>query len=202
MELTLTEAQDLAIIDLEVGDTTLSPAQYEVLRRVILETADFDYQSLIKFSPGAIQASAAAIAARTPCITDVAMVQAGITRNLQNTFANPVYCLANNLTGDTHDSIREKSMLQTLTKRHPEAIYIFGKSQESLSNLLDLTEERKIQPTAIIATPSGFTNASTIKQRLKDSLIPHICVEGNKGNSVVAVAIFNALISLTWQVYG
>jgi len=33
-------------------------------------------------------------------------------------------------------------------------------------------------------------------------LIPHIRVDGRKGNAIVAAAILNALVKLSWQAYG
>ena len=43
-----TDAQSLAIIDHEIGAHTFSPAEYEIVRRVIYATADFEYQHLIQ----------------------------------------------------------------------------------------------------------------------------------------------------------
>ena len=40
------------------------------------------------------------------------------------------------------------------------------------------------------------------KDRLKDSFIPHIRIEGRKGSAVVAAAIVNGLVDLAWQAYG
>ena len=55
-----------------------SPAEYEIVRRVIYATGDFEYKSLIEFSERALQASAAALASRSTVIVDDAKVQAGI----------------------------------------------------------------------------------------------------------------------------
>ena len=88
MEWHLTDAQSLAIIDSEIGDHVFSPAEYEIVRRVIYATADFEYKSLLHFSERALQAGAAALAARTTIIVDVPMVQVGISYEIQSTFAN------------------------------------------------------------------------------------------------------------------
>ncbi|MEO0132915.1 MAG: precorrin-8X methylmutase, partial [candidate division WOR-3 bacterium] len=78
MEWHVTDAQSLGIIDREIGDHLFSPAEYEIVRRVIYATADFEYKSLIRFSDQALQRGAAALAARTTIIVDVPMVQVGI----------------------------------------------------------------------------------------------------------------------------
>jgi precorrin-8X/cobalt-precorrin-8 methylmutase len=70
-----------------------------------------------------------------------------------------------------------------------------------LTALVELIEEENIRPTLVIATPSGFVDADVEKQRLQDSLIPNIIVDGRKGNSNVAVAIVNGLVDLAWQAY-
>ncbi len=49
MEWHITDAQSLAIIDQEIGESNYSPAEYEIIRRVILATADFDYHKMLRF---------------------------------------------------------------------------------------------------------------------------------------------------------
>lgn len=98
MEWQLTDAQNLAVIDREIDEHVFSPAEYEIVRRAIYATADFEYKSLIHFSERALQSGAAALAARSTIVVDVPMVQVGITPNIQNTFANPVYCSMDALT--------------------------------------------------------------------------------------------------------
>lgn len=92
MEWHVTDAESLMIIDQEVGKHELSPAEYEVVRRVIYATADFEYLNLIRFGNEALQAGAAALAARTTIVVDEPMVQVGIAWAVQNTFSNPIYC--------------------------------------------------------------------------------------------------------------
>jgi precorrin-8X/cobalt-precorrin-8 methylmutase len=50
MEWHVTDAQSLAIIDGEIANHVFSPAEYEIVRRVIYATSDFEYKSLIRFS--------------------------------------------------------------------------------------------------------------------------------------------------------
>ncbi|MEM9907638.1 MAG: precorrin-8X methylmutase, partial [Cyanobacteria bacterium P01_D01_bin.44] len=90
MEWHVTDAQSLRIIDREIGPHSFAPAEYELVRRVIYATADFDYKQLVQFSEQALQSGAAALAARTTIIVDVPMVQVGIVPRVQTTFANPV----------------------------------------------------------------------------------------------------------------
>ncbi len=202
MEWHITDAQSLAIIDQEIGDHVFSPAEYEIVRRVIYDTADFEYKSLIAFSERSLQSGAAALASRTTIVVDVPMVQVGIVAHTQATFANPVYCGLETITRPQKEKTQTAWGLQTLAKRYPEAIFVIGQSQTALTALVELIEAEEVRPALVIGTPAGFVGADVAKARLKDSLIPHICINGQKGSSVVAVAIVNGLVDLAWQAYG
>ncbi|MEH2285616.1 MAG: precorrin-8X methylmutase [Nostoc sp.] len=202
MEWHVTDAQSLAIIDSEIGDHVFSPAEYEIVRRVIYATADFEYKSLIRFSERALQAGAAALAARTTIVVDVPMVQVGIAYDIQNTFANPVYCSMEALTRPQKEKTRAAWGIETLAKRYPEGIFVVGQAQTALTALVDLIEVEEIRPALIIATPVRFINVDEAKKRLQDSLVPHITIDGRKGNAVVAAAIVDGLVDLAWQAYG
>lgn len=202
MEWHVTDAQSLAIIDREMGEHAFSPAEYEIVRRVIYATADFEYQHLIRFSERALQAGAAALAARSTIVVDVPMVQVGITPQIQNTFANPVYCSMDALTRPQKEKTRAAWGIETLAKRYPEGIFVVGQAQTALTTLVELIEADEIRPALVIGTPAGFVDVDVIKDRLKDSLIPHIRIEGRKGSAVVAGAIVNGLVDLAWQAYG
>ncbi|MBD0385311.1 MAG: precorrin-8X methylmutase [Nostoc sp. C3-bin3] len=202
MEWHVTDAQSLAIIDGEIENHVFSPAEYEIVRRVIYSTADFEYKSLIRFSERALQAGAAALAARTTIVVDVPMVQVGIAYEIQNTFANPVYCSMDALTRPQKEKTRAAWGIETLAKRYPEGIFVVGQAQTALTALVDLIEAEEIRPALIIATPVGFVNVDEAKGRLQDSLVPHITIDSRKGNAVVAAAIVDGLVDLAWQAYG
>jgi precorrin-8X/cobalt-precorrin-8 methylmutase len=202
MEWHVTDAQSLGIIDREIGEHFFSPAEYEIVRRVIYATADFDYKSLIRFSDQVLQRGAAALAARTTIVVDVPMVQVGIAPLIQKTFANPVYCSMEAITRPQRDKTRAAWGIETLAKRYPEGIFVVGDSQTALTAIVELIESEEIRPALVIGSPAGFVGVDAAKARLNDSMIPHIRVDGRKGSAVVAVAIVNGLVDLAWQAYG
>lgn len=202
MEWHPTDAQSLAIIDREIGDHVLSPAEYEIVRRAIYATADFEYKTLIRFSDQALQAGAAALAARTTIVVDVPMVQVGIAPQIQSTFANPVYCSMEAITRPQKEKTRAAWGIETLARRYPEGIFVVGQSQTALTSLVEMIEGEEIRPALVIGTPAGFVDVDVAKGRLNDSLVPHIRIDGRKGSAVVAVAIVNGLVDLAWQAYG
>lgn len=201
MEWNIISAQSLAIIDQEIGDRNFSPAEYEIVRRIVLYTADFDYLSSFAFSPASLQTGAAALAARTTIVVDVPMVKAGILPRIDQFFANPVYCGMETWTRPQKYKTKTAWGIQTLAKRYPEAIFVIGEDLSALNVLIDLAESDQINPALIIATPAGFLGADLLKQKLRDSPLPHIRIDGRKGSSVVAVAIVTALIDLAWHAY-
>ena len=202
MEWHVSDAQSLAIIDREIGEHMFSPAEYEIVRRVIYATADFEYKSLIRFSNQALQAGAAALAARTTIVVDVPMVQVGIAPYIQNTFANPVYCSMEAIVRPQKEKTRASWGIETLAQRYMEGIFVVGQAQTALTSLVELIEAEVIRPALVIGTPSGFVGVDAAKARLNDSMIPNIRVDGRKGSAVVAVAIVNGLVDLAWQAYG
>ncbi|PZV16215.1 MAG: precorrin-8X methylmutase [Pseudanabaena sp.] len=202
MEWHITDAQSLAIIDQEIGEHSLSPAEYEIVRQVIYATADFEYKDLVRFSEHSLQAGATALSTRTTIIVDVPTVKAAIFPKVCDTFANPIYCGVEAITRPQKGKTQEAWGIETLAKRYPEAIFVIGESQTALATLVDLIEIEDVKPALVIGTPAGFIDADAIKSRLNNSLIPHIRIEGRKGNAIAAAAIFNSLVSLAWQAYG
>ena len=197
----ISDAQNLTIIDREVGTHGHPPAQYEILRRVIYATADFEYLNLLQFSPRVLTIGAAALASRTTILVDVPMVQVGIVPTLQKTFANPVYCAAQSITRPQKERTEEAWGMMHLAHRYPDGIFVIGSAQTALDALIELIEADRIQPTLVIATPADFLATQDVNANLQRANIPHITVQGRKGGAVVAVAIINALVDLAWQAY-
>ncbi|MGK7889861.1 MAG: precorrin-8X methylmutase [Leptolyngbyaceae cyanobacterium] len=202
MEWHTTDAQSLRLIDQEIGEHFFSLAEYEIVRRAIYATADFEYKDLIRFSDQALQSGAAALAARTTIIVDIPMVQVGITPVIQRTFSNPVYCSMDALTRPQREKTRSAWGIETLAERYPEAIFVVGQSQTALLALVELAEAEVIRPALIIGSPASFLGSDVLSKRLQNTLVPHIRIAGRKGSAVVAIALMEGLVDLAWQAYG
>jgi precorrin-8X/cobalt-precorrin-8 methylmutase len=200
MDLDFTDASSLAIIDRQIAEIeeNITPAQYEIIRQVIYSTADLEYRSLLKFSPGALAKGAAAITAVTPIIVDVPEIQVSIVPKLQKTFANPVYCCATTSSNLTADGSKAARGLEILGQKYPQSIFIIGQDQTALFTMMDLLKNKTIEPSLAIATPPMFIE-STVKQKLAGSDLPNIYIDSPKGGANIASAIFNSLLQLTWQ---
>ena len=198
MVVNFTEASSLAIIDRQIEgiQAGISPAQYEIVRRVIYQTADFEYQSLLKFSEGALAKGASALTAVMPIIIDVPEIQVSIVPKLQKTFGNSVYCCKTTASQDS--TSKAASGLEILGSRYPNSIFIIGQDQAAMTTMVELLKNKTIEPSFAIATPPTFIE-STAKRKLRDFHIPSIYIDSSKGGSNVAAAIFNSLINLVWQ---
>ena len=199
MDLNFTEASSLAIIDREIEGIkeNLTPAQYEIVRQVIYYTADLEYGSLVKFSDGALAKGAAALTALTPIIVDVPEIQVSIVPRLQQAFGNPVYCCATTTQQVADKSTKAATGLEILGNKYPNGIFIIGQDPVAMSTMIDLLQNKVIEPTLAIATPPVFTKSNN-KQKLNNSYIPSITLNSSKGGANVAAAIFNSLVKLAW----
>ena len=197
----ISDAQNLATIDYEIGDHGHNPARYEILRRVIYATGDFEYLNLLHFSARVLTVGAAALASRTTILVDVPMVQVGIVPTLQKTFANPVYCATQSITRPQKERTEEAWGILNLAHRYPDGIFVIGHSQTALDALMELVEAQRIQPALVIATATNFGDRQDLELSLQKANIPHITVQGRKGGAEVAVAIITALVDLAWQAY-
>ncbi len=201
MEWHAVDARSLAIVDREVGPNNLTPAEYEIARRAIYATGDYDYVNLLRFSERALYAGAAALAARTTIVTDVPVVQAGVVPRLQKTFANPVYCAEETIVRPQKGKTQAAWGVHTLARRYPEAIFTIGSDPMAMGTLLEAMADESIRPPLVVYTAPGFDSAETAKRELATVGVPYICVEGRKGCAVVAVAVLGALIDLSWLAY-
>ena len=197
-----TEASSLAAIDRQInGDNqNISPAQYEIIRQVIYHTADFEYISLLKFSEDALSKGAASLKASTPIVVDVPEIQVSIVPKLRKTFYNPVYCCAITNSKTRNNKSKIASGLEILARQHPQGIFIIGQSEIALTTLISLIESKTINPSLAIATAPIFTKPE--RKKFSGSSFPRIYIDSCKGDAMVASAIFNSLVNLTWRAYG
>jgi precorrin-8X/cobalt-precorrin-8 methylmutase len=202
MEWHITESLSLARVDHLLGEHRLSPAEYELVRQVVLATADPDYRELIKFSEQSLQAGAAALSARMPIVTDTTAVYAAIAPGIRHSFSNLMLCAEEAVVSPALKKMPIAAGLESVALRYPEAIFTIGGSEAALVELLSLIEKEEIKPSFVVAAPPCLVTGNDLKQRLIRAGIPHIRSDGTKGSSAVAGALFAALTELAWQAYG
>lgn len=192
------ERESFRIIGAEMDESRFTALELPIVKRVIHSTADFDFQEIIRFSPGAVSAGMGAIKNGRNIITDVKMVDAGITRGRLKPFGVEVYCFSSD------DDVARASEREGLTKtaasmrkaaRFMEGgIVAVGNAPTALAELLRLVREGAPAPALVVGVPVGFVGAKESKEELQRSGCEYITAAGRKGGSTVAAAITNALI--------
>lgn len=188
-----------AQIDREIGDHSFTEAEYEVVRRVIHTTADFEYKQLMRFGHHPFEAATAAFRQLQPVVTDVSMVAAGISSVVAKTWQSPVAIALQHSQNLLPNQTRSANGMQQCAQAHPESIFVIGNAPTALLALCEGIAQGAYQPALVIGAPVGFINVVESKQTLAKLSVPHILVAGRKGGSAVAAAILNALMIRSWE---
>lgn len=194
------ETLSFRIIDQEAGEHPFRPAEWEIVRRLIHTTADFDFLGTTRFHPRAVAAGIGAIRSGAAVVTDTRMAQMGISPAYLQPFGVSIHCFID----DPEVSSRAKASRITRAAAglvHARellhrAIAVIGNSPTALLELLRLHGEDSLQPALVIGMPVGFVNAAESKNLLMASDLVYISVAGRKGGSAVAAAALNALTRL------
>ncbi len=193
------ERKSMELIERELGPTSFSPNELDVLKRIIHATADFDFAKNIRFHEDAVDAGIDAIRKGSPIITDTQMAVAGISKRLLPVKDTMVMSPmgtdeCRRLAGQMGGTQAEAAM--EIASRLDPGIVAIGNAPTALIRLLDMVRDGRIRPRLIIGVPVGFVNAKESKDALLDSPVPFITTLGRKGGTPVAVAAVNAIIRL------
>lgn len=198
------EHDSFAIIDAEVGSHAYAPEQWPVVRRMIHANADFEFNGLTAFHPGAVEAAIQAILrGRAPVVADVEMICSGLSQPRLAHFGMQTYQFISDT--DVIDAARMEDTtraVQAMRKAHrlgllQGAIVGIGNAPTALIELVRLIREEGASPALVIGMPVGFVAAAESKE-LMASLqgVPWIVIRGRKGGSTLVVAALHALLAL------
>lgn len=191
--------ESFAMIDLEIGEHSFSSEEYEIVRRVIHSTADFELRHLIRFGVGSIDRAMIALQQATPIITDVTMVKQGIMGMVSRTFGNPIVCTLEKASAPLPGKTRTETGLLKWWNQFPQGIYMIGNAPTALLDLCSQMSASPIKPAFVVGAPVGFVSVLESKQALAQIDVPQIRIDGRKGGTPVASAILNALAVLAWE---
>lgn len=214
------ETRSLAIIDAEVPEPRpFAGVEWEVVRRMIHTTADFELLQLVRFHEGAVRAGLAALAAGARIVTDTEMARAGIPLRRMEPLGCSVHCLMNDprvaemaqkngstralaavdvavgLAADMAErpAADNAAAPKTGWKAVPE-IWVIGNAPTALIRLLEHVRAGRARPVLVVGMPVGFVNAAESKELLLSQvLVPYVSVQGRKGGSALASSVINAL---------
>jgi precorrin-8X/cobalt-precorrin-8 methylmutase len=196
------EAESFRMIDEEVGPHSWGPAEWQIVRRAIHTSADFEYSSNMLMSPDAVTCGVAALQAGHGIITDTTMALSGISRARLDPFgisakcfvADPVVAKAAGKLGVT----RSLMAMRTAAADPANHIFVIGNAPTALFELLRMVREENLRPALVVGLPVGFVGALESKEELVrvagEYRLPYITNRSRKGGSNVAAAVVNALL--------
>lgn len=197
------EHNSFAIVDQEVGSHNYTDSQWQIVRRMIHATADFEFNGLAKFHPQAVEAGLAAILHGAPIVADVEMICVGLSKPRLSHFGV-----------HTHHFISDEDVIsqakaenttravQAMRKANQQgllenSIVAVGNAPTALLEVIRLIKEQNVKPALIVGMPVGFVSAAESKaelELLQD--IPWMITHGRKGGSTLVVSAIHALLAL------
>lgn len=194
------EPRSFAIIDAEAGPHDFAPDAWQIVRRMIHTTADFDYLRTVRIHPDAIRSGIAALRAGKPIFTDTEMARSGIRKAEAGRMGVSVSCRIADPTvrrlAESEGVTRAQAAVDAALPHLDGAIYAVGNAPTALLRLVELIGRGVTRPSLVIGLPVGFVNAAESKAELLETDIPSIANVGRKGGSNVAAAVVNALLIL------
>jgi precorrin-3B C17-methyltransferase len=169
--------------------------------RCVHTAGDMGYAELLEATPGAIGKWHEFMKAGGEVVTDVTMVQAGITQALASRYGTQVHCYLNDekavaLAG-RENLTRSQAGIRIAMKKHPSALFVIGNAPTALIELADAIKLDGFKPAGVIAVPVGFVNVIESKERIRAcKALDYVLLRGRRGGSNIAAALVNAVLSL------
>jgi precorrin-8X/cobalt-precorrin-8 methylmutase len=197
------EDSSFAIIDREAGTHGFDAPEWQVVRRVIHATADFEFKTLMRFHPEALRSGIAALRRGCPVLVDVRMIAAGLNEERLRAYGCSIVSYISDddviATAKLNDSTRAiEAMRKAWRLGHLDgSIVAIGNAPTALLEVVRLIREEGARPALVVGVPVGFVSAAESKLAVVGLSTPFIVAEGRKGGSPIAVAIIHALLLLS-----
>jgi precorrin-8X/cobalt-precorrin-8 methylmutase len=199
------EDSSFAIIDAEAGPHEFDARQWQVVRRVIHATADFEFKTLMRLSQDAVDRGIEALLRGAPIVCDVKMIIAGLNEDRLKAYGCATHCFISDedviAAAKATNSTRA---IEAMRKAHrlgllDGAIVAVGNAPTALIETARLAKEEGARPALIVGVPVGFVSAAESKEIAMQAPAPYIVARGRKGGSTIAVAIVHALLLLSTE---
>jgi precorrin-8X/cobalt-precorrin-8 methylmutase len=200
------EEDSFAIIDAEAGPHGFGDAEWQVVRRVIHATADFEFKSLMHFKNDAVRTGVAALRRGAPLVVDVKMIEVGLNAQRLAAYGCEVHCFISD--EDVIRAAKESNgtrAAEAMRKAWREgvldgAIVAIGNAPTALLEAARLVRDEGARPAVVVGVPVGFVSAAESKEAILATDASSIIARGRKGGSPVAVAAIHALLLLSTEV--
>ena len=196
------EKKSFEIIDGEVGDHDYNQLEWDIVRRVIHATADFDFvtTSKIIFRKDALDSGFNAIDSKCTIVTDVDMVLSALNKKSLSALGLRTVCHVSNKNlvemSSRLNKTRSEMAMRYAANEMNAGIVVIGNAPTALFETIRMINEGVTKPALVIGIPVGFVSAPESKEELSKTEIPFITNRGRKGGSAAATSIMNALMLL------
>jgi precorrin-8X/cobalt-precorrin-8 methylmutase len=196
----------MSLIRQALGDSldNVPKSHIPVIERVVHATADPEFAKLLVISEKAVDAGVAAIKAGAKIVTDVKMVKAGINKARLKRFGAEILTYVDDeravKLAKAESLTRSAAAVRLAVKDGLDgAIVLIGNAPTAAFELADAVTKGLTKPALIVAVPVGYVGAAESKEAVSKLPIPFIILKGRKGGSTIAVAVFNALLTMAEQ---
>ena len=193
------ESLKMVQADLPVG-LELEAREHYVLCRIVRAEGDPAIAESVRFSAGAIDQGISTINANIDIVTDVRMVEMGISKALLGRREVGTRCLIDApevaARAQREGTTRSVAAVRELAPQVNGAVVAVGNAPTALLALLDLVDEGEVSPALVVGMPVGFVACPESKEELVKRDIPYITIMGRRGGSSAAAATINALLEL------
>ena len=181
---------------------TMDPGIIPIVERVVHATAEPEFARLLTFSNDAVKVGVRALKDGADVVVDVKMVEAGINTRIIRGLGGRVLTYTHDeraiSLADEMKITRTAAAMQIAAEDGLDGdIVIIGNSPTAALAIADIVKRKVAKPALVIATPIGFVKAAESKDEISLLPVPYVITRGVKGGSAVAVAILNALLTMT-----
>ena len=154
------ESLSFKIIEEEAGTHSFDPGQWQIVRRVIHTTADFEYLQNIRIHPQAIERGVAAIRQGKIIITDTNMARVGIRKTELSRFGGKAECLIRDpevcRIASEQGITRAKAAAEAAWTDMNDGIFVVGNTPTALLHLIELATSMNTYPAPHKSTSVGL----------------------------------------------
>jgi precorrin-8X/cobalt-precorrin-8 methylmutase len=182
-----------------VPDETLAD---RLRQKAVHATGDPEFQHLLRFTgetdDDPVVAGARAVREQRPIVTDITMVQSGITGRGHDCPVRKAIGNGAELAAETGMTRTAASVLELDSRGvYDDAVAVVGNAPTAALALADCIEDGT-RPAVVVATPVGFVKAADSRDRLRtvaaEHGVPAVTNVGRRGGSGLAAGLTNELV--------
>ena len=196
------EDESMEIIEREIGPHPYTGHEWQIVRRIIHSTADFDFagENGMVFHKDAVKNGLEALQNGKNIIIDVNGIIGLLNKKNLEEFKMNVICDISNpdvvKEAMKLDRTRAQTAMRIRASEMNDSIAVIGNAPTALLEVIDMIKEKIVKPKLVIGVPVGFVSAAESKELLQTIDLPYITNRGRKGGSPCAAAIINALFKI------